>query len=114
MRHLQVLQKLWMVLERQFSCPLTPHTERPVCQTLLPHSRSCFTTEGVHNGYFLLNDMRIVMPFTVFDHIRQQRMQPVYRDKFFGKIERRAKMVDSAIDVFVAGECPEILPASIE
>ena len=40
-----------------------------------------------------------LLDVAIFDQVGHQRMQPVHRDELFREVERRAEMVDAAIDV---------------
>src|SRR5918996_1426444 len=97
--HAQILEKERVVLQRQSAEPLTTHGESPVGQTVLMHGPGRLAARGFHDRNLVPDKVWISMQFSELDEIRHHRVQTIDRDELFGKIERRAKMVDAAVDV---------------
>src|SRR6185295_3871903 len=89
--------------------PLPAHAERPISQTFLLHSLSRLAPEGFDHRNLLSDDVRLLVPLTIFDQIRQQRMEPVYRDEILGEIEGGAEIVHTHVDMIVIFEVPTVL-----
>ena len=50
--------------------------------------------------------VRIASQLAVLDQVRHQRVQPVDRDELLREVERRAEVIDAAVDVVRIGETP--------
>ena len=99
-RHRQVLQELRSVLQRQQRRAAGGPSRAPswpapcVSIACVALARKVSTT-----GTLASDHVRVVIPLAVLDQVGHQRVQPVDGDELLGEVERRAEMIDAAVDV---------------
>ena len=95
----------WSVKSAQ---PLAAHGERPVRQAPLPHRLRGLAAEGLHHRHLVADHVGVGVPLPVLDQVGNQGVQPVDGDELLREVERRAEMVDAAVDVIGVFQIPDI------
>ena len=81
-------------------------------QFAMPRSRIARVAFGAGTvsttGMLAPDHVRVVVPLAVLDQVGHQRVQPVHRDELLREIERRAEVIDAAVDVIGIGDAPDV------
>ena len=91
-----------MIMKRQDPEPLAAKRQRPVGETVAPHRSGRLGAQHAPDRDSCCDPVRIALQITQLNDIGNHRMKPVNIDEFLGEIERRAEVMNTAIDVSAA------------